>query len=133
MVPRLFRVSVNDSKTCKEWKSNSPRLRVYMQKNKFQKKNRTNKRVKNKFKSRIAKGESRTCKRWINIRHTSWKCKPNLQSKVPKIFRSFVGFKVPLIGPFLLSCVLYVKVYDKASSLYNCQNGSGWKNIWDKN
>ncbi len=46
-------------------------------KKKFQRKSRTNKRVKTKFKRKSAKGakgakgESGTCKRWINIKHTS--------------------------------------------------------------
>jgi hypothetical protein len=39
-----------------------------------------------------------------------------------------------LIGSSQLTCVFnYVKVQDKAFSLYSSQNGKGGQNIWDKN
>jgi hypothetical protein len=37
------------------------------------------------FKSRFAKGENKACRKGINIKHISSKCRPDLQLEVPKI------------------------------------------------
>jgi hypothetical protein len=52
--------------------------------------------VKNKtrFKNKFAKGESRACKRGINIKHTSRNCRPYLQLEVPKLFRLLLDLKI---------------------------------------
>ncbi len=51
-------------------------------------------KAKTKFNSSFAKGESRACKRRINIKHTSWNCRPNLQSMGPEMYGLLLDSKI---------------------------------------